>query len=58
MADAILKDVHASRLFDLQGLVAVVTGGASVGYSNGLAAAEVKFDLTGHWGYDNAHLAV
>ncbi|CAL1699007.1 unnamed protein product [Somion occarium] len=29
MADAILKDVHASRLFDLQGLVAVVTGGAS-----------------------------
>lgn len=32
MAEAILNDVHASSMFDLRGVVAVVTGGGSVSY--------------------------
>lgn len=30
MADAILNEVHVSHMFDLRGVVAVVTGGGSV----------------------------
>ena len=30
MADAVLQDLHASGLFDLTGVVAVVTGGGTV----------------------------
>ena len=30
MADAVLSQVHATNMFDLRGVVAVVTGGGSV----------------------------
>ena len=59
MAEAILDQVNASNMFDLRGVVAVVTGGGSVSdYSVLGRDAQLSASLAGYWPYDgdDAHV--
>ena len=58
MADEILSEVHVSNLFDLRGVVAVVTGGGSVRPLAFYSVAVPDPIRVGNWAHDqlNPHL--
>ena len=49
MADTVLTELSATSLFDLSGVVAVVTGGGTVSYDDTFSVSLDSLDSPGHW---------
>ena len=58
MAEAILNEVNAASMFNLRGVVAVVTGGATVSTSQHITLRKFMICNTGNWAHDEYNSCV